>query len=241
MHKMFVRVRTPRSKRKNVVRVGGEVTLRCMPGNTPVSRVDGSTRPVLAAVRSVNGRKMATVEYKDSVDGETHLVEVPPSSLQGGDTRSLSIGDKVVVVKTPPGVCVSVGSHGTVLGGEEVYTVSFEMTHSSDGEELANVVTVTQDQVPREALRFEGEKSEEESEEPSSDDSEASEVEAEELVGGSSPNTMMRLKQQLAPEVLEEVTLMLNLDELEDLSSTLEGHDNPRALGTEAVLNVLLD
>lgn len=228
---MFVRVRTPKSSRKNVVRIGGEVTVRSTPGKTPLSRVDTSTPPVIAAVRRVNGRKLATVEYRDTEDGDTHLMELPPSSLHGGD-ETLNIGDKVMLLRNAPSVCVTVGSRGTVVGGKDTYTVVFEMTHTNTGEELENAVTVTQDQVPRDVLRFESEAEDE----SSSSDSD-SDMDVEEMVGGGG-SVLTTLKQRLPPRVLDEVMLLLNLTELDELSSILTTTDaDPDT--TESVLLLL--
>jgi hypothetical protein len=186
---------------------------------------------------------MATVEYKDNDDGETHLVEVPPSSLlKGGDTP-LNIGDKVTLVKKAPSVCVSVGSTGTVVGGTDVYTVSFEMTHSHTGKRLEDVVTVTQDQVPRDVLRFEGEGEDDDMSEDSEDESSEDSMDMEEELegGGNRSSVMTTLKHQLSPKVLEEVVLALNLDELEDLSSILLNSDNTIDMDTNSVMLLMLD
>lgn len=234
---MFVRVRTPKSSRKNVVRLGGEVTLRAMPGKTPLSRVDRSTPPALVAVRRVNGHKMATIGYTDSVDGDTHLVEVSPSALLQGAGTELNIGDRVELIAAAPSVCVSVGSRGTVVGGSGVYTVSFEMTHSGSGEELKHVVTVTQDQVPRGVLRFEGEAPEDEGD--VSEESSDSDMDMEELVGGDDRGVMASLTRALAPRVLEEVVLMLNLDELDELSARLP--EDSAELDVDSVMALMLD
>lgn len=217
---MFVRVRTPNSGKKKVVHIGEEVSVQCMPGKTPLNRVDTTHPPMVAAVRRVDGRKMATISYRDSVDGELHLVEVPPSSLEGSEDSELNIGDRVVLIKDAPSVCVTVGSKGTVVGGDEVYTVTFQMTQSRLGDELEHVVTVTQDQVPRDVLRFEGEATDEDTEETSDSDMDIEEVDEPEGRG-----VMMMLKRQLPEEVLEEVVLILNLDEMEELSACLATSD----------------
>lgn len=227
---MFVRVRTPKSSRKNVVRIGEEVIVHSTPGKTPLSRVDTSTSPVIAAVRQVDGRKLATVEYRDTEDGDTHLMELPPSSLRGGE-ETLNIGDKVMLLRNAPSVCVTVGSRGTVVGGKDTYTVVFEMTHSNTGEELEHAVTVTQDQVPCDVLRFEAE-----AEDESSSDSD-SDMDVEEMVGGGG-SVLTTLKQRLPPRVLDEVMLLLNLTELDEVASILTTTDaDPDT--TESVLFLL--
>jgi hypothetical protein len=92
-------------------------------------------------------------------------------------------------------------------------------------------VTVTQDQVPCDVLRFEAE-----AEDESSSDSD-SDMDVEEMVGGGG-SVLTTLKQRLPPRVLDEVMLLLNLTELDEVASILTTTDaDPDT--TESVLFLL--
>jgi hypothetical protein len=243
---MFVRVRdTKRPNRKNVMRIGGEVKIKSMPGATPLSRIHPDTQPVIASIDRVNGQKMATVEYRDVQDGEVHVVGLPPSSLRShGDPLALNIGDRVTLVNRGVGVCASVGSNGTVLGGSGPHTVTFEITTDpTTGANLEEVVTLTQNQVPRSDLKFEGEAVEDGGEEEGSSDE--SEEESDDDIDVNSDayhvnsEVLSSLHKKLAPAVYAHVTMILNLDELEELSFLVDDNPDVDTRDANAVIHLL--
>lgn len=232
---MFVRIRDgKRPRRKNVARIGGEVNIKFMPGQTPLSRVDPSVPPVIASIEKDRGKKTVVVEYKDSTDGEVHVVELPPKSLRTQTENVLKIGDQVRLLKRGDGVCPSVGSRGTILGGSGPYTATFEMELNPEtGEKLDEVVTITQSHIPRNMLEFEGEAVEDEGdgEEDDSGDEDDSEESDDGDVWGvqndyySKSVVLTTLKSKLSPSVYETVIMTLNLEELEELSESLKEKD----------------
>lgn len=247
---MFVRIRdTKRPSRKNVARLGGEVNIRSMPGQTPLSRVDPSVTPVIASIQKSGGQKSVVVEYKDTTDGEVHVVELPPNSLRTQSDNVLNIGDRVTLVKRGDGVCPSVGSKGTILGGSGPYTATFDMELDPEtGEKLDEVVTITQSHIPRNMLKFEGEAPEDEGDDDSSgdgDDSEESDEDDYDVdVGGqnnyySKSVVLTTLKSKLSPSVYETIIMTLNLEELEELSESLKENEGVDTSNLNSVLALL--
>jgi hypothetical protein len=232
------------------MRAGDEVKIRSLPGNTPLHRVHPDSKPVIASIDRVNGRKMATVEYTDSGDGDTHVVQLPPSSMRSSEeTDGLNIGDRVTLIQRGVGVCASVGSTGTVLGGAGPHTVTFELTTDPvTGDTLEDIVTLTQNQVPRECLKFEAEQSEDEGDDKESedaDDESESESESEDAMdvfaesSGVSSEVLSSLRKRLSPTVYAHVTMILNLDELEELVSLVEDNPEVDTKDADAVMNLL--
>ncbi len=224
-------IRAGRKKHKKIVRVGDQVSIRAMPGETPRSRVDRAAAPRVASIRRHAGAKLATVEYTDSSDGATHLVELPSAALRGGEHGPLRIGEQVVVHTRGGSVLPAVGSKGTVLGGrDELYTVTFVMTHSpDDGAELAERVTVTQDYVPRAALTFAGGAKDDEDSDSGSDsdsdsDGESDEEDSAAVTLRPSPSLSV-LRRRLSGGVRDRVMQMLSLEELDELASRLPASD----------------
>jgi len=204
-----------------------------MPGQTPLSRVDPTTQPVIASIDRSNGKKTVTVEYKDTLDGGMHVVGLPPTSLRSLSDDVLNIGDRVTLAKRGKGVCPSVGSSGTVLGGSGPYTVTFNMdTDPTTGESLDETVTITQSHVPRDVLKFEGEALDDEGgddggEEDSDSDSEDSEDDQDQDHDDqdqyySKSEALMTLRGRLSSPVYDSVVMMLNLEELGELATALE-------------------
>jgi hypothetical protein len=236
-----------KNKSKEVVHAGDPVVVRHMPVDVPHHRVDDTIPPVVASIRRVGHLKYATVKYTDTEDGKTHLMELPASSLRGGRSEGrLRIGDHVVLKKRGAGVLPAVGSEGKVLGGggdtPELYTVTFQMTNDPDDEsELARTVTVTQDCVPRSALGFIREESEEELEgggdEDDSSDSDDNIPEERVPEEGIRPSSaLFTLRRELSSEVRAQVMQILSLEELEELAERLEtssvnGRDLAAVLG----------
>lgn len=248
---MFVRVRdSKRPKRKNVLRIGGEVNIKSLPGATPLTRIHPDTTPVIASIDRVHGRKMATVEYRDTEDGEIHVVQLPPSSIRSNEEiNALNIGDRVTLVHRGVGVCASLGSSGTVLGGSGPHTVTFEMTTDpTTGETLEEIVTLTQNQVPRECLKFESEQAEDEgdkSEEGEADEESESESESEDAMDVITESfqvhseVLTSLRKRLSPDVYAHVTMILNLDELEELISLVDDNPDVDTKDAHAIMNLL--
>jgi hypothetical protein len=244
---MFVRIRDSKRKRKNIVRIGGEVNIKSMPGRTPLSRVDPSVPPVIASIPQDRGRKNVVVEYKDSTDGEVHVVELPPKSLRAQSEDVLNIGDRVTLVKRGNGVCPSIGSGGTILGGSGPYTVTFDMELDPDtGGKLDEVVTITQSHIPRNMLKFEGDAPEDGGDNESSGDEEDS-GESDDYdvdVGGqndyySKSVVLTTLKSKLSPSVYENVIMVLNLEELEELADSLNEDERVDTSNLNSVLALL--
>ena len=229
---MFVRVRdSTQRKKSHVVRAGEKVRIRSMPGSTPLSRVDPQRTPTVASIDNVRGQKITTVEYRDTEDGQVHLVSLPRSALAGGggddEDDALNIGDRVELIQRGGAVCPSIGSRGTVLGGSDPYTVTFSMTTDDSGAKLDAEVTITQDHVPRSALQFVGEAPDDMGDEDPEDKSDESESEdmddVAELNGGSRPvaTDLTVLKTKLTPSALDSVMLMLNLEEMSEMADVL--------------------
>mgnify|MGYP005991503849 CR=1 FL=1 len=219
---MFVRVREPRGKRRNVVKRGDVVGIRAMPGSTPLSRVgSGGEATIKSITRDGHGKKQVTVQYTDTTDKQPRVVTLPPSSLHGGDT-SLTIGDRVVVSEVQPGVCVPEGTEGTLLGGRgDNYTVAFVMTTTGEGVALENPVTVTQDHVPRECLTFTGEAPDDDGE-SSDEEQDGDEAEADTESDYDEGCVIWRLRTQMAPDVLDQMIQTLGLDEIETVAECME-------------------
>lgn len=246
---MFVRLKSnKRPHRKNVARIGGEVNIRSMPGQTPLSRVDPSVPPVISFIQKDRGQKTVVVEYKDSSDGEVHVVELPPKSLRTQSDNVLNIGDRVSLVKRGDGVCPSVGSKGIILGGSGPYTATFDMELDPEtGEKLDEVVTITQSHIPRNMLRFEGEAPEDDGDEGGSESDESEEESDEDYdvdVGGqndyySKSVVLTTLKSKLSPSVYETIIMTLNLEELEELSESLKENEGVDTSNLNSVLALL--
>jgi hypothetical protein len=191
------------------------------------------------------------VEYKDSTDGEVHVVELPPNSLRTQSDNVLNIGDRVTLVKRGNGVCPSVGSRGTILGGSDPYTVTFDMElDPGTGEKLDEVVTITQSHIPRNMLRFEGEAPEDDgveggSESDESEEDEESEDDYDGDIGGvqndyySKSVVLTTLKSKLSPSVYETIVMTLNLEELEELSESLKENEGVDTSNLNSVLALL--
>jgi len=231
---MFVRVREPNGKRRNVVKKGDVVGIRVMPGSTPISRVDTQSQVTIKSItRDEHGKKQATVQYTDTIDKQPRIVTLPPSSLQGGDA-SFNIGDRIVVSSVKPGVCVPEGTPGTLLGGGgDNYTVAFVLDIEGGGDP----VTVTQDHVPGGCLTFVREAPEDKGEEISSseeddlDDDDTDDSDCDEEC------VMWRLRAHMSPDVCDQVCQTLGIDEIERVAEGLkEGafYDN-----LESVLELL--
>ena len=236
---MFLHV----GKNKRNLQVGDAVRIRSMPGEVPRSRVDPSKTARVAAIRRGPKSKLATVKYTDSEDGAQHLVELPGSSLRAVESEraeALQIGDHVVLRKRGGGVLPSVGSEGRVLGGgsssNNLYTITFEMTHEpDDGSKLESPITVTQDCVPRDMLQFSGQELEDEGEdededEDDDDDDSSSDESSDGLNGGGGgedepASSLVTLRQRLGRGVRNEIMQVLSIEELEELATRMDEED----------------
>ncbi len=251
---MFLRLRGGSNKTR-VIRVGDAVIVRKLPGDTPRSRIDSSTPPSVVAIRRRKGVKLATVSYVDAEDGQTHMMELPPSSLRvKSSDETLQIGDHITLVTRGGAILPSTGSTGVVLGGgegeAENYTIAFTMTHDLDGLELEHSVSVTQDWVPRHALQFAGDASDDEGkneddededdeDEDEDDDEDEDKANDDEGARRASPS-LATLKQRLSSSVRARLMQMLSLEELEELASRLDDDEKVDGGNINAVLAVLM-
>jgi hypothetical protein len=161
-HSISVNVRG--GSRKVKLHAGDNVHIHSFPGTNNETPPQGGTvlkvpSPTILSLTK-NGRNVeATVRYHirsanvpDVVS--THVVQLGCGQLETADAV-FHIGDRVRVNSALPGVLVSVGTLGVILGGDgQRYHVSFTMTDLSTGETLEFPITVSQDGVPGEALEF---------------------------------------------------------------------------------------
>jgi len=230
---MYLRIVHPKHKKK-LVRVGDAVRIVSMPGDVPQSRVDPNHVPRLVAIRRTGRHsKSGTVKYTDTEDGQSHIVELPASNLMGvvQDGTAFDIGDHVELIRRGHGVLPAVGSKGVVLSGggntENMYTVTFEMTHApEDGEELSHSVTVTQNCIPDTHLKLlqhesleslSSSSSSSSSDDDDDHDDEASSEDDDLKIGQST--RLSQLRHHVPSDVYVQLLQMCSLEELEELSA----------------------
>lgn len=142
-------------------------------------RVAKFPSPRITRLHKKGARLVIDVQYQTE-DKKTRVESFLANELESV-LPLFRIGDKVVVKQAHPSVVVSVGTRGTVVGGDgNTYHVSFVMNTLPSGEELATPIRVSQDCVEAAALeQVAASESEYSSSEHSSDHSESEEERSE--------------------------------------------------------------
>ncbi len=149
-------------------------------------RVSKFPSPRIVKLHKRGARLLIDVQYQTE-DKRTRVGSFLANELESVQPL-FKIGDKVVVKQPHPSVVVSVGSRGTVVGGDgHTYHVTFVMHTSPTGLELDPPVRVSQDRVDASALE---QVSASESEyDPDSSSEASSEAGGDEQAGGAEAQT----------------------------------------------------
>jgi hypothetical protein len=185
-------------------------------------RVSKFPPPRVVKIHKRGTRLLVDVQYQTD-DKKTRVESFLANELESVQPL-FKIGDKVVVKTAHPSVVVSVGSRGTVVGGDgTTYHVTFVMDTTPSGQQLDAPIRVSQDRVDAAAL--------EQVSDSASDISEEDDSSSDDSISEEEPRAPDRLTETLqrfmTERILNTAVQHLNSSMLADFAQWLAALPSP--------------